>query len=97
MRQHELTLLVLSVLYIHLNGVACLQVGVVTELGSGDDTVALVADVYYNLFLVHADDGSVNNLMLAYFVQRLIIRLVKLFLADVCHCAILKLIPVEVL
>ena len=97
MREHQLTLLVLGILYVNLYNVTCLQVGIVTELRSGDDTIALVAEVNNDFILVDADDGSINNLVLAYFVQRLIIRFVKLFLADVGHGAILELIPVEVL
>ena len=95
--QYELAFLVLSVLNVNLNNVTGFQLGVVTELASGDDTIALVADVYNYLFLVNADNGTIDNLMLADLVKGLVISLVELFLADVCSRAILKLIPVEVL
>ena len=97
MTEYQLTFLVLCVLYIHLNGVAGLQLGVVAELASRDNTVALVADVNNDFLLVDADDSTVNYLMLADLVKGLVISLVELFLADVSGSAILKLIPVEVL
>ena len=96
-RENELTLLVLSVLNINLYGVTGLQLGVVAEFRSGDDTVALVADVDDYLFLVDADHLTVNNLMLADLVKGFVVRLVKLFFADVSGRAILVLFPVEVL
>ena len=95
--KNELTFLVLCVLYVNLYDVAGLQVGVVAEFACGDDTIALVADVYDNLFLVNRDHLAVNDLVLANLVEGFVVRLVKFFLADVCHCAIFELIPVEVL
>ena len=95
--QYELAFLVLSVLNVNLNNVTGFQLGVVTELAGGDDTVALVADVYDYFLLVNADNSTINNLVLADLVKGLVISLVELFLADVYCRAILKLIPVEVL
>ena len=97
MRKNQLTFLVLCVLYIDLYNVTGLQLGVVAEFAGGDDTVALVADVDDYLFLVDADNLTVNNLMLADLVKGFVVRLVKLFLADVSARAILELFPVEVL
>ena len=51
-REHELTLLILLVFNKHLNGVAHLKVGVVTELVVRNNTVRLVANVNYYLALV---------------------------------------------
>ncbi len=94
--EHELTFLVLGVLYVHLYGVAHLDVGVVAELRSGDDAVALVADVHDHFLLVGADDSALDHLMLGHFVERLVVGFVKLFLADFDSRAVFKLIPVEV-
>ena len=43
-----------------------------------------------------SDNGSLNNLVLAYFVKCFIVSLVKFFFADVDMCAIFKLLPIEV-
>ena len=52
MRKHQLALVVLLILNKHLNGVAYLQVGVVTELVKWNNTVRLVANVNHYLALV---------------------------------------------
>ena len=96
-RQNQLTLLVLCVLNINLYHVAGLQVGIVAEFRSGDDTIALVADVDDYFFFVDADYLTVNDLMLADLVEGFVVSLVKLFLADIGRHAILVLFPVEVL
>ena len=96
-REYELTFLVLSVLYINLNNVSGFQVRIVTEFRSGDDTVALVADVNDYLFLVYADNLTVNDLMFANLVEGFVVRLVKLFFADISCQTILKLFPIEIL
>ncbi len=94
-REQQLAFLVLLVLHINLNNVAYLQVGIVTELRSGNNTVALVADVHDNLFLVEGDYLTLYHLVLTYLVQGLIVSLGECILADV-HCrTILKLFPVE--
>lgn len=61
MREYQLTLCVLLVLYVNLNLVAYFEVWVVTELRSWNDTIALVADVYDNLFLINRDYGTLNT------------------------------------
>ena len=94
--EHELTLGILLVLYVNLNLVTNLQLGIVTELGSGDDTVALVTDVYNHFLLVGSDNGTFYYLMLAYLVECFVIRLLEVVFADVSACAILKLVPIEV-
>ena len=97
MRKYQLAFLVLSGLHIDLYYVALFQVGVVAELCSGDDTVALVANVDYHFFFVNRDDFTLYNLVVGHLVQSLVVGLVKLFLADVGHGAIFKLVPVEIL
>ena len=52
-REDELSLAVFLVFYVNLHLVAHLEVGVIAEFASLDDTVALVADVYDNLLFVH--------------------------------------------
>ena len=51
----------------------------------------------YLTFDDHADDSTVNNLMLTDLVKGLVVSLVEFFLADVGNCAVLKLVPVKVL
>ena len=95
-RKYQLTLLVLLVFHIDFHLVANLQVGVVTELGSGDDTIALVADVDDYFLLVDGDDGTFYYLVLLNLVEGLIVGLLKILLAHVGAAAVLKLVPVEV-
>ena len=97
MRKNQLAFLVFSTLHIDFHDVAHFQIGVVAELAGGDDAVALVADVDNHLFLVDRNHLAVNDLMVGHFVQSLIVSLVKLFLADVGHGAVFKLVPVEIL
>ena len=96
MRKDQLTLLVLLVLYVNLYLVTYLEVWVVAEFACRDDTIALIADVYDNLFLVARDYGSLGHLMLADLVEGFVVSFVKLFFADVCSRAIFKLFPIEV-
>ena len=95
-REYQLALYVLLVLYINFNLVAYLEVWVVTEFRSWDNTIALVTDVYDNLFLVYRDYCSLYNLVFCYLVKSFVIGLLEVCFADVCACAILKLIPIEV-
>ena len=97
MRQNQLSLLILCVLNVNLYDVTGFQLGVVAEFRGGDDTIALVADVDDYFFLVDADDLTVNDLMLADLVKGLVVRFVKLLLADISGRAILVLFPVKVL
>ena len=95
-RKYQLTLSVLLVLYVNLNLVAYLEVWVVTELRSWDDTVALVTDVYDNFLLVGSDNSTFYYLVLAYLVKGFVIGLLEVLFADVCVAAILELVPIEV-
>ena len=96
-RKQQLTLAVLSALHVDLHHVALFQVGVVAEFSGGDDTIALVANVDNNFFLVNADDLAIHNLMVGHLVQGFVVGLVKLFLAYIGHGAFFKLVPVKVL
>ena len=82
-RKYQLTLLVLLVLDIDFHLVANLQVGVVAELRSGDDTIALVADVDYHLFLIDGDDSTLDHLVLLDLVESLVVGLLEVLLANV--------------
>src|SRR3712207_592642 len=95
-RKYQLAFLVFLILYVNFYFVAYFQIGIVTEFRSGDDTVALVTDVYDNLFLVNRDYGSLNYLMFRYLVECFVIRLFKGLFADACTYTILKLFPIEV-
>ena len=95
-RKKQLTLLVFLVLNVHLYCVANLQIWIVAEFACGDDTVAFVTNVYDNLFLVDRDYSTVNNLMLAYLVECLVISFLQIFFADIYITSVLKLVPVEV-
>ena len=95
-RKDQLTLLVLCALNIHLHLVTDLQVGIVAELRSRDDTVALVADVDHHFLLVDGDDSSFHHLVVGHFVQGFVVRFVKFLTADTSGRAILKLFPIEV-
>ena len=94
MREDQLTFLVLCALYVNLNLVADLKIWVVAEFRSGDDTVALVADVDNNFLLVNRDNRTFNNLMIGYLAKGFVVSLVEFFLANTCGCAILELVPV---
>ena len=96
MRKYELTFLVLCIFYVNLYNVTYFEVGVVAKFWCGDDTVALVADVYDYFFLVCTDYGSLYYLMLAHFVESLIVGLVEVFLADIDSRTVFKLVPVEI-
>ena len=63
-RENQLSLLVLLVFYVNLNLVTNLEVWIVTEFRSRDDTIALVADVNNYFLLVYRDYGTFGNLML---------------------------------
>ena len=95
-RKNQLTLLVLSTFYVNLYLVTDLQIRIVAEFRSGDDTIALVANVDNNFLLVNRDNRTFNYLMVCYLVQGFIVSLVELFLANTCGRAILELVPVEI-
>ena len=83
-RKNQLTLLVLLIFDVNLNRVTYLQFGIVTEFAGGDDTIALVADVYHYLALVDSDYGSVYHIVVVYFVQRAGIGLFLSLAARAC-------------
>jgi hypothetical protein len=64
---HQLALAVLSGLDEHVDLVTDLEVRVVTELGGGDDTFALGADVDDDLALVDRGDDTFDHLVLTTF------------------------------
>ena len=68
-RQNQLALLVLLVLNVNFNLVTYLEVGVVAEFRSRNDTIALVTDVNDNLFLVSRDYGTFYYLMLRLSIE----------------------------
>ncbi len=64
MGKDELAFLVLSGLNVNLNLVTNLEVWIVTELRSLDDTLALVTYVDDDLSLGDGGDGTLDNLIL---------------------------------
>ena len=96
MREDQLTFLVLCTLNVNLYLVADLQIRVVAEFRSGDDTVALVADVDNYLLLVNRDYCALYYLMVGNLVQGFVVSLVELFLANISNCSILELVPIKI-
>ena len=94
--ENELSALVLLVLHVDFNLVAYLEVRVVTELGSGDDAVALVADVDDYFLLVDGDDGAFHHLVFLDLVERLVVCLGEVALVGLVPGTVLELVPVEV-
>ena len=76
-RKNQLTFLVFLIFYVNFYDVANLQVGVVAKFAGGDNTVALVTNVDNDFFLVKRDYFTVNNLMLAHFVEGFVIGLLE--------------------
>ena len=95
----QLTLPVLCGLYIDLNFVTNLEVWVITELRSRDDTLALVTYIDDNFSLVDAGDCSFHNLVLDDLGKGLVISLFNFFLVcfSVDFGASLEGFPIEVL
>ena len=89
-------MLVFLVFNVNLNLVTNLQVGVVTELRSRNDTIALVADVNNHFLLVDRDDSSLDNFVILNLVQCVVVGFRLIFFAHAGACAILKLFPIEV-
>ena len=83
-RKNQLAFLVFLVFYVNLNLVTDLQIWIVTEFRSRNDTIALVTDVNNHFFLVERDNSTLYNLMLLNLVQGFVISLFKVLLADVC-------------
>ena len=95
----ELALAVLGGLYIDLDLVADLEVGVVTELGSGDDTFALSADGHDDLALVDSGDFALNDFVLDDLGKGLVVSLADLLFlfTAVDGGAAFESVPVKIL
>ena len=97
-RKGQLSVLVLGRIDIDFDLVAYLQVGVVAELRNGDDTLALVADVYQNFTLGDGGYGTFDHFADVDVRQRLVVSLGDLGLVLVVNAqVVLKRIPVEIL
>ena len=97
MGKDELAFLVLCGLNVNLNLVTDLEVWIVTELRSLDDTLALVTYVDDNLSLGDGGNGSFNDLVLHDLGESLVISVLDglLVLAAVNLGAAFKRVPVE--
>ncbi len=95
----QLTLAVLGGLHIDLDLVSDLQVRIVTELGSLDDTLALVTYIDDNLPLGDGCDGTLDHLVLHDLGESLVIGLLNLFpvVLSVDLGAALEGVPIEIL
>ena len=93
----ELTLAVFCAFNKHFHLVTDLEVRIVTELGSGDDTFALCADVHHNLTLVDGGDDTFHNLVLRYLGEGLLVSFEGFFLGAFLHTLVLECIPVKIL
>ena len=85
MAEHQLAVRILLALDVDLDFVAGLQVGIVTKLTGGDDTVALGSDVDDGLAVVDGNDGALDHLLLGEGVERFFVGfgfVVGLFLFD---------------
>ena len=74
--EHKLAIGVLLALDEDLNLVAGLQVGVVAHLASGDDTVALGADVHHHLAVGDGHHGALDDFLLGERVEALLVGIV---------------------
>ena len=97
-RKGQLAVLVLGRLDIHFDFVAHRQIGVVTELGNGDDALAFVADVHKNLTLGYAGYGTFHDFADIDVRKRLVIRFGNLLLGlRIDTQIVFKCVPVEIL
>ena len=98
MAEHQLAVGVLLALDIDLNLVAGLQVGVVTHLGHGDDTVALGADVDDDLAVGNGHDSTLDDFLLGEGVETLLVSVVLFasFLLFDFTGLLVESIPIEV-
>ena len=97
MGDHQLALAVLGGLDEHLDLVTDLEVRVVTELGGGDDTFALGADVHDDLALVDRGDDTVDHLVLDDALEGLGVEGGDFLAVLTGNDVVLQGIPVEIL
>ena len=95
----ELALAVLCGLNVNFYFVAYLEVGVVTELGSGDDAFALVTDVDDDLSLGDGGDGTLNDVILDDLGEGLVVSGLDFgfVLAAIEVSAAFEFVPVELI
>ena len=99
MGDDELALAVLCGLDIDLDLVTDLEVGIVTELGSLDDTLALVTYINDNLPLGDSCDSTLDHLVLNDLGKGLVIGLLDFLpvALSVDIRAVLESVPIEIL
>ena len=94
---HQLALAVLGGLDEHLDLVTDLEVRVVTELGGGDDTFALGADVHDDLALVDRGDDTLDHLVLGDLLEGLVVQGGDFLAVLTGDGVVLESVPVEIL
>ena len=97
MGNDQLALAVLGVLDEHLDLVTDLEVRVVTELGGGDDTFALGADVHDDLTLVDRGDDTLDHLVLGDLLEGLVVQGGHFLAVLTGDGVVLESVPVEIL
>ena len=93
----ELTFAVLSALNEHFHLITDLEVRVVAEFGSRDDTFALGADVHHYFAFVDGGDHTFHHFVFSDLGEGLLVLGKSLFLGALVYAFVFKGIPIEVL
>ena len=95
--EHELATLVFLIFNVYLYSIAYLQVRIVTEFVYGDDTVALVADVYNYFALTNWDYCTFYNFVFVYTTEGCVVSFLSFFVAlSRFYSTVLECVPVKV-
>ena len=93
---HELTVAVLLLLHKHRHHVSNAELGVVTELGSTDDPLGLVADVHHHFLLADAHNRAIDHLGFTNEVEAAFIEVLQLGPLFGVHLILLGILVVPV-
>ena len=93
---HELTVAVLLLLHEHRHHVSDAELGVVTELGSTDDALGLIADVHHHFLLADAHDRAIDHLRFTDEVEAAFIEVLQLGPLFRIHLILLGILVVPV-
>ena len=78
-RKEQLAVGVFLALYVHFNLVTHFEIGVVAQLGGGDNTVALETDVHNGFAVADAYNGTLNDFLLGERLESLLVLFGHLF------------------
>ena len=93
---HELTVAVLLLLHKHRHHVSNAELGVVTELGSTDDALGLIADVHHHFLLADAHDRAIDHLGFTNEVEAALIEVLQLGPLFGVHLILLSVLVVPI-